>query len=230
MIGIVYHGSYAKIDEIHLSFCHKGRDFGRGFYATKIRSQAEQWAVRKGKWRNTQGEVTEFGLHEELIRILKLKVLQFEGYTEDWLDFVVLNRENSSNQQAHDYDIVEGPVADDEVATKISDYQRGNITKEQFLTELTYKAPTHQICFCTEQSLSVLISQKDKINVELNHIDNEIVNALMIDYEINETEAIDTYYTSKTFTQLADESSKLYKKAWQEIDKMLEKELGRIKK
>ena len=226
MISVVYHGSYEKIHEINLSFCHKGRDFGRGFYVTNIRSQAEYWAARKGKWRNTPGEVTEFGLHEELIQILKLKVLRFEGYTEEWLDFVVLNRDNSSEQQAHDYDIVEGPVADDEVATRISDYIRGNITKQQFLTELTYKTPTHQICFCTEHSLSVLITQRDKIDGIFAKTDDAIVNALMIDYEMNEAEAIDAYYTSKTYTQLANESTELYKKSWQEIYGMLKIELS----
>jgi predicted RNA-binding protein YlxR (DUF448 family) len=226
MISVVYHGSYTKIDEINLSFCHKGRDFGRGFYVTKIRSQAEYWAARKGKWRNTQGAVTEFGLHEELIRILKLKTLRFEGYTEEWLDFIVLNRDNSSEQQAHDYDMVEGPVADDEVATRMRDYIIGNITKEQFLSELTYKTSTHQMCFCTKNSLNVLITQKDKMNGIFADIDDEIVNALMMDSEIDETEAIDTYYTSKTFTQLANESTELYKKPWQEIYEMLKTELN----
>jgi len=225
MIRVVYHGSYAKIHEINLSFCHRGRDFGKGFYVTDIRSQAEYWATRKGKWRNTQGEVTEFGLHEELISILKLKVLRFEGYTEEWLDFVVFNRDNDLEQQAHDYDIVEGPVADDEVATRIRNYLRGDITKQQFLSELTYKSPTHQMCFCTERSLSVLISQRDKIDGIFANIDYEIVNALMIDYEMNETEAIDIYYTSNTYTNFSDESTELYKKSWQEIYEILKTEI-----
>ena len=222
----VYHGSYAKIDEIHLDFCQKGRDFGRGFYATKIRSQAEQWAVRKGKWRNTQGAVTEFDLHEELILIYKLKVLKFEGYTNEWLDFVVLNRDNTSNQQAHGYDIVEGPVADDEIATRITDYINGSVTKEQFLSGLTYKSPTHQICFCTARSLRVLITQKRKIKGAITGIENEILEALMIDRGINETDAADLYYTSRTCAQLADETTKLYEKPWQEIYGMLKEEIN----
>ena len=119
---VVYHGSYTKIDEINLSYCHQGRDFGRGFYVTKIRSQAEYWASRKGIWRNTKGAVTKFVLHEDLVRILKLKVLRFEGYTDSWFDFVIFNRDNNSYQQAHDYDMVEGPVADDQIATRIRDF------------------------------------------------------------------------------------------------------------
>jgi len=226
MIPPVYHGSYAKIDEVNLSFCRKGRDFGRGFYVTKIRSQAEQWAVRKGRWRNTQGEVTEFWFHEELAGILKLKMLKFDGYTTDWLDFIVLNRNNPSEQQAHDYDLVEGPIADDDIATRISDYINDSITKEQFLSELIYKTPTHQLCFCTNRSLNVLITQERRTAGTLSRMDDEVVRALMIDRNINEMEAVDLYYTSKTYTQLADESTKLYEKPWQEIYEMLKKELG----
>jgi len=221
----VYHGSYAKIDEINLSYCHKGRDFGRGFYVTKIRSQAEQWAVRKGKWRNTPGEVTEFWFHEELAKIYKLKILRFEGYTKEWLDFIVLNRGNTSDQQAHDYDIVEGPVADDEIATRVSDYVNGKIPQEQFLSELTHKTPTHQMCFCTQHSLSVLITQRQKTENHLAHVDNEIVETLMTKHGLNETEALDCYYTSQTFAQLADETTKLYQKPWQEIYARLKQEM-----
>jgi len=227
MTDSVYHGSYVKIREVNLSFCQKGRDFGRGFYVTKFRSQAEQWAIRKGRWRNTQGEVTEFWFHEELAGILKLKFLKFDGYTSDWLDFIVLNRTNPSPaQQAHDYDLVEGPVADDDIATRIMYYINGSVPKEQFLSELTYKTPTHQLCFCTDRSLSVLITQESRTAGAISKMDNEIVLALMMDCNINEMEAVDRYYTSKTYTQLADESTGLYEKPWQEIYEMLKKELG----
>jgi len=33
----VYHGSYTKIDVIDLEKCEIGKDFGRGFYVTKIK-------------------------------------------------------------------------------------------------------------------------------------------------------------------------------------------------
>ena len=226
MSNVVYHGSYVKVDEVDFSFCQIKRDFGRGFYLTNIRSQAEYWATRKGKQHKTQGVVTEFGVHDELIRTLKLKVLRFDGYIEEWLDFIVLNRMNNSEQQAHDYDIVEGPVADDEVATRIDDYLAGTVTKEQFLTELTYKLPTHQICFCTEKSLNALITPRMKINGIFVHTDNDIVQSLMTDFGKTEAEAMDVYYTSKTYTQLADESTALYLKSWQEIYEMLKQELN----
>ena len=221
----VYHGSYAKIDKIDLSYCKTARDFGRGFYVTKIRSQAEYWAIQKGKWRNTSGFVTAFRLHEEVVRILKLKIMRFEGYTDEWLDFIVLNRNNRHERQAHDYDMVEGPVADDDVAPRIADYIRDEISKEQLLTELSYKLPTHQICFCTANSLNVLITQRDKIDGIFTHTDNDIVQALMTDFGMTDMEAVDVYYTSRTYTLLADESTRLYEKPWHEIYQILLKEL-----
>ena len=226
MIGTVYHGSYAKIEEINLSFCKTKRDFGRGFYVTNIRPQAEYWAIRKGKWRNTKGSVTEFGLHEELIRILRLKVLRFEGYTEGWLDFIVANRTNDTERQAHDYDIVEGPVANDDVANRVDDYMNGEISKEQFLKELEHREPSHQICFCTERSLHVLITPRARINNAFVHLDSDILKSLITDYGKTEAEAMDIYYTSKTYTRLADESTRFYLKPWTEIYEILKQELN----
>ena len=226
MIGVVYHGSYTTIDDIDLSFCRKGRDFGQGFYVTKIRSQAEDWAIRKGKQHKIEGVVTEFGFHEELIDVFQLKVLRFEGYSKEWLDFIVANRNNKSHQQTHDYDMVEGPVADDDVATRIRDYLRGNVSKEQFLKELTHRLPSHQICFCTERSLPVLITPRAKINGLFAQTDNVIVQNLMMDYGKTEAEAMDVYYTSDTYTQYANEETGWYKKSWHEIYQALQKELN----
>jgi len=62
---------------------------------------------------------TEFDFSELFFRDKDLKVLRFDDYNDEWLDFVVLNRKNETEQQAHDFDIVEGPVADDKIATEV---------------------------------------------------------------------------------------------------------------
>ena len=153
-----------------------------------------------------------------------VKVLRFEDYNEEWLDFVVLNRKNKSRHQAHDYDIVEGPIANDKVATEVDKYIEGLIPKEQFLSELTHN-PSHQICFCTMQSLQALSQSKGKIDIAIYDIGDNVVQSLMIDYDINELEATDRYYTSNTYTKLADESTEFYRKSWQEIYELLKQEL-----
>ena len=226
MLEKVYHGSYTKIDEIDLRFSRKMRDFGRGFYVTNILSQAEYWAERKRKWRKKQkGYVTEFGLSRNFIRVLNLKVLHFEGYTGEWLDFVATNRANDLDNQTHDYDIVEGPVADDDISKRVINYIREEISKEQFLKEISHKYPTHQMCFCTKLSLKVLVTAKQKLETILYHTDSEIMQHLMIDYGKTKEEAMDIFYSSKTYAQYADETIELYKETWQKIYEMLKTEL-----
>ena len=156
---------------------------------------------------------------------MKMKVLHFERYNDKWLDFVVLNRINKDDRQAHDYDIVEGPVADDDIAARVYDYLAEKVSKEQFLKELAYKSPSHQICFCTVQSLQSLELHKEKIDVETIHIDNDIVKALMTDFKLSEIEATDIYYKSAIYKRLADETTQFYLKSWQEIYQMLQAEL-----
>ena len=221
----VYHGSYAEIGVIDLSLCETGKDFGQGFYVTKIREQAEFWAGKKGKRKGQSGFVTEYDFDEFFLeRSDIIKVLRFEDYNEEWLDFIVLNRKNKSRHQAHDFDIVEGPVANDKVASEVDKYLEGIIPKEQFLRELTYN-PSHQICFCTMQSLQALSQSKGKIDIAIYDIGDKVVQSLMTDYDMNELEATDRYYTSKIYSLLADESTEFHKKNWQEIYELLKQEL-----
>jgi hypothetical protein len=224
----VYHGSYTEIDTVDFSFCTIGKDFGRGFYVTKLREQAEVWASKKGEKKGKSGVVTEFEYSENFGNIVKLKMLRFDDYTDEWLDFVVLNRKNETDRQAHDYDIVEGPVADDKIATEVDNYLEGLISKEQFMRDLTHP-PSHQICFCTMQSLQALSQPKGKIDIAIYKIGDHVVKSLMLDYGINEMEAVDRYYTSSTYGQLADESTLLYQRPWQEIYEMLSTELKDVK-
>ena len=221
----VYHGSYIAIENIDFFFCRKRRDFGRGFYVTKLFSQAEYWAMRKGEDNDTEGIVTEFEFDESFFEDDDLKVLRFNAYSEEWLDFIVKNRLNKKNNQIHNYDIIEGPVADDDIATRVYDYIKKKISKDQFLRELIRKNPTHQICFCTMQSLQSLELHKEKIDTETIHIDNDVIQTLMSDYGIKDTEATKIYYTSNIYSQLADETTKFYLKPWTEIYNILKKEL-----
>ncbi|MDR3272067.1 MAG: DUF3990 domain-containing protein, partial [Flavobacteriaceae bacterium] len=156
----VYHGSYTKIDEIDLSKSEPKKDFGKGFYVTKYIEQAEFWAERKGKVNNTDACVTEFEFDEYAYKTKDLKILQFDNYTEEWFDFVVLNRQNE--ELAHDYDIVEGPVADDKINRKLQLFLDGEITREDFFEKLVH-IPSHQICFCTFNSLQYLKTKNHKV-------------------------------------------------------------------
>ena len=43
---IVYHASYTEIRKPDISFSREGLDFGRGFYVTKLQTQAENYAQK----------------------------------------------------------------------------------------------------------------------------------------------------------------------------------------
>ena len=93
------------------------------------------------------------------------------------------------------------------------------------MSDLTHN-PSHQICFCTMQSLQALSQPKGKIDIAIYDIGDNVVQKLMTDYNINEMEAADRYYTSNTYTQLANESTKFYLKSWQEIYELLKHEIN----
>ena len=220
----VYHGSYEEISVIDLSKCELGRDFGRGFYVTKLRNQAEFWAKRKGHVHETDGYVTEYTFYENAFDRYNLNVLRFKGYDEDWLNFVVENRRPDA--ALHDYDIVEGPVANDDIAQRIFAYLAGTISKTDFLEELKFKHhQSHQIAFCTLASLQMLEWVNQKSDLSMLSIDDAITQSLVKDYGMSEQKAIDTYFDSKIYRQLTDETTGLYQEQWENIYKLLKQEL-----
>jgi hypothetical protein len=223
----VYHGSYLTISLIDLSKCEKHKDFGPGFYVTKYRKQAEEWAERIGNKHHTQGVVTEFEFFESAFSSWDYRVLRFEDYSEEWLDFVVLNRNPHNENPVHDYDLVEGPVADDKIQRRLDNYLKGKIPTDVFLNELRHHEPTHQICFCTSRALLMLENEMDSNTDHLFNTENigeSVIEALILDNNIDEKKASDLFYTSQTFVNLSDITTGLYTKSWQEIYEMLKKE------
>jgi hypothetical protein len=221
----VYHGSYTEVNNIDLSKGEVGKDFGLGFYVTSIKAQAEYWAIRKGRRHHAEGIVTEFEFDENIPRIMNFKLLKLQGYSSEWFDFVVLNRANNTEIQVHDYDIVDGAVADDDINKRLVYYLNGSITKEQFLSELTYKEPSHQICFCTVQSLQALLPVKGGIDTYSIDTDNNIVQSIVSDFDISELDAADKYYTSNLYRKFSENPNIFREKSWQEIYKQLKQEL-----
>jgi hypothetical protein len=224
---IVYHGSHIKIENIDLKKCRPHRDFGRGFYVTKFRKHAENMARIVGLKFKKEGVVTEFEYSENAFTQSICKIKHFESYDEEWLDFVVLNRNENSPEPAHDFDIVEGPVADDKVQNRIGHYLAGKISKKVFLEELKWHEETHQICFCTEGALQTLkrIDYRNRIS-KFSNIGELIVEKLVIDFGFDEETAADKFFSSNTFSKLANTSNQLYEREWTEIYKLL---LGELK-
>lgn len=139
----VYHGSYTTVEYPDIRKGRNTKDFGSGFYCTVIREQAERWAKRY----DTPTVCTY------TVRIdTSLNILEFKEMTEEWLDFIIACRHG----EAHNYDIVIGAMANDQIYNFIADYIDGIITREQFWIMAKFKYPTHQINFCTPAALKCL--------------------------------------------------------------------------
>jgi hypothetical protein len=222
----VFHGSYTEILKINLSKCQANKDFGRGFYVTKYQQQAEKWASVIARINHKKPVVTEFAFYERAFEDERYKVLRFDDYNEKWLDFVILNRDRETVEQKHNYDIIEGPIADDKIANRIDDYLAGLVSKSDFLKELIYdKEKTHQICFCTVNSLQMLIKTDTKFSLLITRILEPVIEELISEFDFNEEKATDIFYTSKIFSKLSDKNTELYLKPWHEIYEILKSDL-----
>ena len=141
---ILYHGSREVVKSPEIRILRYSKDFYFGFYCTLMREQAKRWAVRfSGK-----GIVNEY----EYVQGISLKMLNFPEMTEEWLDFIIDCRRGKS----HDYDIVEGPMANDTIFNYIQDFIDGKISRSAFWELAKFKKPTHQISFHTARALETL--------------------------------------------------------------------------
>lgn len=140
---LVYHGSSVVVKKPVIIIGKTTKDFGYGFYITKIKEQAYRWSTRFGA-----GIINIFKYNESE----DLKILRFVEINDNWLDFITDCRAGLP----HDYDIVEGPMADDKIFRFLRPYLDGEITRTEFLKKAKFNRPTHQICLCTDKALACL--------------------------------------------------------------------------
>lgn len=140
---IIYHGSYCKIEEPKIIEGKYTKDFEKGFYCTILSEQAEKWAR---KYETPIINMYEYKENNNL------KIKNFTVMTEEWLDFII----NSRRGKTHNYDVVIGAMADDQVYNYINDLINGIITREAFWELAKFRHPTHQIVFGTEKALKCI--------------------------------------------------------------------------
>lgn len=148
---IVYHGSCSDFERIDLNKSHNRRDFGKGFYTTVLPAQSKEWAYRLSlREKKKDYYVYEFLFEESPI----LKVKRFDRLNEEWLEFIKLNRIKGGLQ--HDYDVVIGPVADDNTMETVQLYMANILTEEEAVKRLRYNRVNNQVSFHTEKALQYL--------------------------------------------------------------------------
>ena len=160
---ILYHGSNLKIKEIDLSKCKPYKDFGRGFYCTTIKKQAEFMAERVVKRQGGVKTVNIYELDEKIFEDKELKIKKFNKPSKEWARFILNNRDRNfkfknSKECNFDskYDLVIGPVANDDIIVLFRTFVNGLIDIDTLIKELTYKELTDQYSFHTTKALKYL--------------------------------------------------------------------------
>lgn len=142
---VLYHGSREKVECPEIRKTVYNKDFYFGFYCTNLREQAKRWATRFGK----KGYINSY----QYTPNPQLNYLKFPEMTEEWLDFIVKCRLGTP----HDYDIVEGPMANDVIFNYVQNFIDKKISREAFWELAKFSHPTHQISFHSEAALNTLI-------------------------------------------------------------------------
>ncbi len=161
---ILYHGSNVDIKNISLSACRPYKDFGRGFYLTDIPEQAERMAERVAKIYGGGPVLNIFEIDDSFRDYTNLNIKNFgEETSEEWARFVMNNRNRDFDDYSnplsnHDskYDIVIGPVADDNMAMLFRQYEEEIIDFDTLLKGMIYKKTSSQFSFHTPAAVSLL--------------------------------------------------------------------------
>ncbi|MBR2408641.1 MAG: DUF3990 domain-containing protein [Lachnospiraceae bacterium] len=149
--NMIYHGSNVEVAEPRILQNGFYKDFGYGFYCTNIEKQAKRWAItRRG---DSVVNRYKYAPNNEL------KILRFGEMSDEWLDFVVTCRKGID----HEYDIVEGPMADDQIWNYVEGFISGKISRDAFWELVKFSYPTHQIVFCTEEALKTLAFEGSEV-------------------------------------------------------------------
>ena len=150
---LVYHGSNVEVRKPSLLKSRKKTDFGRGFYTTTQKEQAEHWtSIKIDRAKTGRRIVSVFEVDDALLTNPELKIREFHGPDEAWLNFVVDSRKGV----VHDYDMVFGPVANDKVFTVVNLYESGVLDAPAAIAELKAYKTYNQLSFHTPRVLQAL--------------------------------------------------------------------------
>ena len=152
---LLYHGSTMAVRKPIVSRGRGKTDFGKGFYTTTSREQAEKWAQIK---RDRMGDeahaiVSVFELNDAVLNNSAYHTRYFDGATAEWLDFVVGNRRGEVH---HNFDLIMGPVANDKLYATITLYENGILDANAAIEQLNTHQLFDQLSFHTTKACKLL--------------------------------------------------------------------------
>lgn len=154
---ILYHGTTIEIETIDLEKSKPNKDFGKGFYLSAEKEQAEAMADYKAEQIGGNSIVNAFEFDAANLENKSLNIKIFKEYDKEWANFIFANRNNPTSVNVHNYDIVIGPIANDRVGIQIRKYMEKEIDLPTFINRLKYmKGITIQYYFGTERAINLL--------------------------------------------------------------------------
>ena len=151
---LLYHGSNIVVREPKILKSQRFLDFGAGFYMTSDFEQARKWAVRTAA-RREEGVATisVFEINDDYVD--RVKVLVFAKPDRDWLRYITAHR--TGNPPTDDYDMVVGPVANDQAIRTVNNYLKGYFPEDVAIKLLLPQKLKDQYLFRTEKALKLLV-------------------------------------------------------------------------
>ena len=151
---IVYHGTIEIVKNPDVLHSFRPLDFGKGFYVTTVKEQAEKWARRKADLYNKpSGVVNLYQMKEDKEGLVENT---FPEDLNEWIDFVCACRDGGNEYTK--YDIISGKVANDKVFRVVDMYHQGIWDKERALKEIKVYDVYDQIAFISQRAIDQLLS------------------------------------------------------------------------
>ena len=150
---IVYHGSNVIVDHPDIKHSFRALDFGKGFYVTTIKEQAERWARRKaGICGTDKAIVTVYNMMEDFSGLI---CKCFQSDLTEWIDFVCRCRDEEKDYLQ--YDLIKGKVANDKVFRVVDMYHSGIWDKKRAWEEIKVYPDYDQIAFISQKAINHLL-------------------------------------------------------------------------
>lgn len=233
---ILYHGSNVEIKKIDLSLSRKFKDFGTGFYLTTILDQAIERAIAISTRDGGEPIVTSFEFDDSDLSSLKVK--KFEKVSIDWAIFITNNRNKNFNNYSdelsnHDnkYDIVYGPIADDNVLGSIELFLNDIIDSKYLVKKLKYKKLNNQYSFHTKESIKLLRKIDSKVYYKtteqetiIQYLTISIIDLIMKEENMPLEKAMEMFYKSQLSKKIENIKTGYYKESASYLYELLKEE------
>lgn len=151
---LLYHTSYTTIQSPDILHSRDFLDFGKGFYLTTIKEQAEKYGERFKK----RGKEAWLNVYDFDFQPLEWEILKFDSYDREWLNFIANCRGGNDTSK---YNLVIGGIADDKVIQTLDRYFNGEINETEALGLLKYEKPNIQYCVRSQEMIDKCLSFKE---------------------------------------------------------------------